>query len=68
MDFSWLIQFLIVVVILSIAFAIVKYLVMPVVPAGAQAAVWAIIGIILLIALLYFVGGPMLGHHSVIVR
>jgi hypothetical protein len=55
MDFSWIIWFLIVVVVLSIAFAIIKYLIMPVVPPPFQAVVWAIIGIALLIGLLIFV-------------
>jgi uncharacterized RDD family membrane protein YckC len=57
MDFSWLIWFLVCVVVLSIAFAILKYLIMPVVPAPAQPAVWAIIGVCLLIGLLVFFGG-----------
>jgi hypothetical protein len=56
MDFSWLIWFLVFVVVLSIAFWIIKALIMPVVPAGAQAVVWAIIGICLLIGLLVFFG------------
>jgi hypothetical protein len=65
MDFAWLIWFLVVVVVASIAFAIVKYLIMPVVPAPAQAAVWAVIGICLLIALLVFVGsGSGFFRHS----
>jgi hypothetical protein len=57
MDLTWLIGFLILVVVLSIAFWIVKSLIMPVVPPGAQAVVWAIIGIVLLIALLYAANG-----------
>ena len=67
MDFSSLIHFLFLVVILSIAFAIVKYLIMPVVPAGAQTAVWAILGLILLIALIYAVSnyGTLSGHPLV---
>jgi hypothetical protein len=68
MDLSWIITFLVVVVVLSIAFAIVKYLIMPVVPAGAQPAVWAILGIILLIALLYVASGPLMGDHSITVK
>ena len=56
MDFSWLIWFLVFVVVLSIAFWIIKALIMPVVPAGAQAVVWAFIGICLLIGLLVFIG------------
>lgn len=65
---EWIITFLIAVVVLSIAYAIVKYLIMPVVPPGAQAAVWAILGIIMLIALLYFAGGPMMGKHGISVH
>lgn len=64
MDFSWLIWFLVIVVVLSIAFAILKYLIMPVVPAGAQPAVWAIIGVCLLIALLIFASQFGGWHHS----
>ena len=57
MDFSWLIWFLVFVVVASIAFWIIKALIMPVVPAGAQPVVWAVIGICLLIALLIFFSG-----------
>lgn len=57
MDFSWLIWFLVFVVVASIAFWILKALIMPVVPAPAQPVVWAIIGIVLLIGLLIFVSG-----------
>jgi len=57
MDLSWLIWFLVLVVVLSIAFWIIKALIMPVVPAGAQPVVWAIIGICLLIGLLVFISG-----------
>jgi len=57
MDLSWLIWFLIFVVIAAVAFWIIKALIMPVVPAGAQPIVWAIIGIFLLIALLVFFSG-----------
>jgi hypothetical protein len=67
MDFSWLIWFLVCVVVLSIAFAIIKYLIMPVVPAPAQAAVWAIIGICLLIGLLIFFGGGYWHHGGITV-
>jgi hypothetical protein len=56
MDLSWLVWFLVLVVVLSIAYWIIKALIMPVVPASAQPVVWAIIGICLLIALLIFVG------------
>ena len=62
MDLSWIIGFLILVVLLSIGFWIVKALIMPVVPPGAQPVVWAIIGIVLLIALLYFANGYW-GHR-----
>jgi hypothetical protein len=56
MDFSWLIWFLLFVVVASIAFAIIKYLIMPAVSPAAQPYVWAIIGIFLLIALVLFIG------------
>lgn len=62
MDFSWLIWFLISVVVASIAFWIIKALIMPVVPAGAQPIVWAIIGIALLIGLLIFASGGGFHH------
>jgi len=68
MDLSWLIWFLVVVVVLSIAFWIIKALIMPVVPAGAQPVVWAIIGICLLIGLLVFIsqfGGGWFHHGYV---
>jgi len=68
MDLSWLIGFLILVVVLSIGFWIVRSLIMPVVPAGAQPIVWAIIGIVLLIALLYAANGYWGGHHSLGLR
>ena len=66
MDFSWLIWFLVFVVVASIAFWILKALIMPVVPAGAQPVVWAVIGICLLIALLIFFSGHAWwwGHGS----
>lgn len=57
MDLSWLIWFLVFVVVASIAFWIIKVLIMPVVPATMQAIVWAIIGIFLLIGLLVFFSG-----------
>ena len=63
MDFSWLIWFLVFVVVGSICFAIVKYLIMPAVAPPAQPHVWAVIGICLLIALLVFVGQGTGGFH-----
>ncbi len=68
MDLSWIVWFLVAVVILSIAFAIVKYLIMPVVPPGAQNAVWAILGIIMLIALAYFAADALPGKHLTLPR
>ena len=56
MDFSWLIWFLIFAVVASIAFAIIKFLIMPAVAPGAQPYVWAVIGVFLLIGLLVFIG------------
>jgi hypothetical protein len=61
MDFSWIIQFLIWVVVLSIGFAIVKYLVMPAVAPSIQVYVWAVLGILMLIALLFFASGNLQG-------
>ena len=63
MDFSWLIGFLIFVVVAAIAFWILRAFIMPVVPAGAQPVVWAIIGIFLLIGLLVFFSGHFGGLH-----
>lgn len=54
MDFGWIITFLIWVVVLSVAFAIVKYLIIPAVAPAVQVYVWAVLGILLLIALLFF--------------
>jgi hypothetical protein len=51
---AMIINLLIWAVILGVAFAIIKYFIMPAVPAPAAVFVWAIIGIIMLIALLYF--------------
>jgi hypothetical protein len=59
MDFSWIITFLIWVVVLSIGFAIVKYLIMPAVTPAAQPYVWAVLGIILLIALVIFASSSL---------
>lgn len=59
---EWIIYFLVAVVVLSIGFAILKYLIMPVVPAAAQTAVWAIVGILMLIVLLYFASSVLSGH------
>jgi magnesium-transporting ATPase (P-type) len=69
MDLSWIIWFLVVVVVLAVAYWIIKALIMPVVPAGAQPVVWAVIGILLLIALLIIMssmGG--FGHHQLSMR
>jgi len=63
MDLTWLIWFLVVVVVASIAFLIIRSLIMPMVPEGARPAVWAIIGIVLLIGLLVFVSGGS-WHHG----
>ena len=63
MDFSWLIGFLIFVVVAAIAFWILRAFIMPGVPADAQPVVWAIIGIFLLIGLLVFFSGHFGGLH-----
>ena len=62
MDLSWLIYLLIFLLVLAGAFAIIKYLIMPALPAPWQPFVWAIIGIALLIALLIFVSGGGFHH------
>jgi len=65
-DLTWLLWFLVAVVALAIAYWIVRTLIMPVVPPGAQPAVWAIIGLVLLFILIAFVTGHFGGfHHSV---
>ena len=71
MDLSWLVEFLIVVVILSVAFAIIKYLIMPAVAPAAVPYVWAIIGVLMLIALIAIFagsGGSLFNHHAVTVH
>jgi hypothetical protein len=68
---NWIISFLVIVVVLSVGFAIIKYLIMPVVPAPAQPVVWAIIGIALLIGLLIMFsqfGGNFGWGHGVTIR
>lgn len=65
MDFSWLIWFLVFVVVASIAFAIIRFLIMPAVTPAAQPYVWAVIGICLLVGLLIFIGnGSGFWHHT----
>ena len=61
MDFSWIIWLLIFVLVLSLGFAIIKYLIMPAVAPKIQVWVWAIIGVVLLIMLLYF-ASQYVGH------
>jgi small-conductance mechanosensitive channel len=68
MDFSWIIGFLIIVLVLAAAYFIIARFIMPAIPAGAQVFVWAILGIIMLIALLYAVNGYWGGSHHVIVH
>jgi hypothetical protein len=63
MDFSWLIGFLIIVLILAAAYFIIARFIMPAVPAGAQVFVWAVLGLVMLIALLYAANGYW-GHHA----
>lgn len=64
MDLSWIIGFLIVVLVLAAAYFIIARFIMPAIPASAQVFVWAILGILMLIALLYSVNGYW-GHHLV---
>jgi small-conductance mechanosensitive channel len=67
MDFSWIIGFLIIVLVLAAAYFIIARFIMPAIPAGAQVFVWAILGIIMLIALLYAANGYW-GHHSLAIH
>jgi hypothetical protein len=64
MDFSLIIWILVVAVVLSIAFAVIKFLIMPAIAPGAQVYVWAILGVLILIGLLYVIsnGGFVHGH------
>jgi hypothetical protein len=65
MDFNWIIYLLIIVLVLSLGFAIIKYLIMPAVAPAIQVWVWAIIGVVLLIMVLYFASQYMgHGYHS----
>ena len=61
MDFSWIIWLLIVALVLSIGFAIIKYLIMPAIAPAMQVWVWAVIGVVCLIILLYF-ASQFMGH------
>jgi TRAP-type mannitol/chloroaromatic compound transport system permease small subunit len=65
MDLSWIIGFLILVLVLTAAYFIIARFIMPAIPAGAQLFVWAILGIIMLIALLYAANGYW-GHHLIV--
>jgi hypothetical protein len=66
MDMNWIIGFLIFIVVASAAFCIIRWLIMPAVPAPAQPFVWAVIGILLLIGLLIFFSGSGTAffHHG----
>jgi hypothetical protein len=63
MDLSWIIYVLIFLVVACAAFAVIKYLIMPVVPAAVQPFVWAVIGILLLIGLLVLIGASTGSLH-----
>jgi hypothetical protein len=62
-DLMWIVWFLVVVVVFSVAYWIIRTLIMPVVPAGIQPVVWAIIGLVLLVSLVFFVAGHVPMHH-----
>jgi small-conductance mechanosensitive channel len=63
MDLSWVIGFLIIVLVLAAAYFIIARFIMPAIPPSAQVFVWAILGIIMLIALLYAANGYWGGAH-----
>lgn len=66
MDLSWIVWFLVWVLIAAAAYFIIAKFIMPAVPGGAQPFVWAVLGILLLIALIaFFAGGhiPALTVH-----
>lgn len=65
MDLSWIIGFLILVLVLAAAYFIIARFIMPAIPAGAQVFVWAILGIVMLIALLYGANSYWGGHHGI---
>ena len=52
MDFGLVVELLIALVVIAVGYLIIARLIMPVVPQPMQAIGWAIIGILLLIALL----------------
>ena len=68
MDLSWIIGFLIIVLVLAAAYFIIARFIMPAIPPGAQVFVWAILGIIMLIALLYAANGYWGGGHHISVH
>jgi hypothetical protein len=67
MDFGIIIELLIFLVILAVGYLIVAKLIMPAIPPPMQAIGWAIIGIILLIALLGL-GYQWHGGHGISVH
>jgi TRAP-type mannitol/chloroaromatic compound transport system permease small subunit len=67
MDLSWIIGFLILVLVLAAAYFIIARFIMPAIPAGVQVFVWAVLGILMLIALLYTANGYW-GHHAPLVH
>jgi len=68
MDLSWIISFLIIVLVLAAAYFIIARFIMPAIPAGFQVFVWAILGIIMLIALLYAANDYWCGSHQISVH
>ncbi len=67
-DLMWIFWFLVFVVVLSVAYWIIKTLIMPVVPATVQPVVWAILGLVLLVTLVFFVAGHFPGSHHLVTR
>lgn len=68
MGLDWLIGFLIIVLVLAAAYFIIARFIMPAIPAGAQTFVWAVLGIVMLIALLYVANGYWGGPHHISVH
>lgn len=68
MDFSWIIGFLIIVLILAAAYFIIARFIMPAIPPGAAVFVWAVLGILMLIALLIGANSYWGGHHAITVH
>jgi steroid 5-alpha reductase family enzyme len=65
MDLTWVVWFLVWVLVAVAAYLIIAKLIMPAVPAGAQPFVWAVLGIVILIALITFFAGGHFGRLNI---